>query len=69
MEISNRVVLYAEGLPLALKVIGSNLFSKSVDEWKFALEKYEKIPNKEVQNVLRATYDNLKRMRKKFSWI
>ncbi|KAL1319056.1 disease resistance protein RPS4B [Arachis hypogaea] len=59
MEISNRVVLHAEGLPLALKVMGSNLIGKSVDEWTSALEKYEKIPNKEVQNVLRVTYDNL----------
>lgn len=58
-EISNRVVLHAQGLPLALKVMGSNLFGKTVDEWQSALEKYEKIPNKEVQNVLRVTYDNL----------
>ncbi|XP_054803840.1 TMV resistance protein N-like [Prosopis cineraria] len=58
-EISNSVVLYAEGLPLALKVMGSNLYGKTVDEWKSALDKYEKIPNKEVQNVLRVTYDNL----------
>lgn len=59
MEISNNVVLYAEGLPLALKVMGSNLYGKTVEEWKSALAKYEKIPNKEVQNVLRVTYDNL----------
>lgn len=58
-EICNNVVLYAEGLPLALKVMGSNLFGKTVEEWKSALAKYEKIPNKEVQNVLRVTYDNL----------
>lgn len=59
LEVSNRVVLYAEGLPLALKIMGSNLFGKTVEEWKSALGKYEKIPNKEVQNVLRVTYDNL----------
>ncbi|RDX98793.1 TMV resistance protein N, partial [Mucuna pruriens] len=58
-DISNSVVLHAEGLPLALKVMGSNLFGKTVEEWKSALGKYEKIPNKEVQNVLRVTYDNL----------
>ncbi|KAI9092518.1 hypothetical protein K1719_027646 [Acacia pycnantha] len=58
-EISHRVALYAEGLPLALKVMGSNLFGKTVEEWQDALDKYEKIPNKEVQNVLRVTYDNL----------
>ncbi|KOM43151.1 hypothetical protein LR48_Vigan05g075500 [Vigna angularis] len=59
LEVSNHVVLYAEGLPLALKIMGSNLFGKTVEEWKSALGKYEKIPNKEVQNVLRVTYDNL----------
>ena len=59
LEICNRVVLYAEGLPLALKVMGSNLFGKTVAEWKSAMGKYEKIPSREVQNVLRVTYDNL----------
>lgn len=42
LEICNNVVLYAEGLPLALKVMGSNLFGKTVEEWKSALAKYEK---------------------------
>ncbi|KAJ7970141.1 Disease resistance protein [Quillaja saponaria] len=59
MEISNRVVQYAKGLPLALNIIGSDLFGRSIEEWKSALDKYEQIPNKEVQDVLKVSYENL----------
>ncbi|CAL5185990.1 unnamed protein product [Lathyrus oleraceus] len=58
-EILNRAVTYASGLPLAIETIGSNLFRKSIEEWKSTLEGYEKIPNKEIQKILRISYDAL----------
>ncbi|XP_058725495.1 disease resistance protein RUN1-like [Vicia villosa] len=58
-EILNRAVRYASGLPLAIEIIGSNLFRKSIEEWKNTLEGYEKIPNKEIQKILRISYDAL----------
>ncbi|XP_058722609.1 disease resistance protein RPV1-like [Vicia villosa] len=58
-KILNRAVTYASGLPLAIKIIGSNLFGKSIEEWKNTLEGYEKIPNKEIQKILRISYDDL----------
>ncbi|XP_072070348.1 disease resistance protein Roq1 isoform X3 [Arachis hypogaea] len=58
-NISSRVLLYAGGLPLALQVIGSNLYNRGIDEWKSALDKYERIPNKEVNEILKVSYDGL----------
>ncbi|PNY09925.1 TMV resistance protein N [Trifolium pratense] len=58
--ISSRVVGYAKGLPLALKVIGSNLATrKSLKAWDHALKDYERIPRKGMQDVLKVSYDVL----------
>lgn len=59
MELSKRVVVYAKGIPLALKVLGSFLHSKSKKEWDNALIKLKEIPNAEIQKVLRLSYDEL----------
>jgi len=58
-EISNNVVSYAKGHPLALKVLGSFLRTKSKKEWDSALNKLKEIPNAEIQKVLRLSYDEL----------
>ncbi|XP_057445938.1 disease resistance protein RUN1-like [Lotus japonicus] len=59
LGISSRAVSYACGLPLALEVIGSYLFGKSLDECKSALDKYERIPHKEIHEILKVSYDGL----------
>ncbi|XP_047149246.1 disease resistance protein Roq1-like, partial [Vigna umbellata] len=58
-EVTERAMYYANGLPLALETIGSNLFGKTLDEWESALETYERIPNRDVQEVLKVSYDSL----------
>ncbi|KAL2966523.1 hypothetical protein AAZX31_16G122400 [Glycine max] len=58
-DILNRAVTYASGLPLALKVIGSNLSGKSVEEWESALDAYERIPDKDIYGILKVSYDAL----------
>ncbi|KAJ7975425.1 Disease resistance-like protein [Quillaja saponaria] len=58
-EISARAVQYGSNLPLALKIIGSDLIGKGMDDWKSTLDKYERVPNKGIQNILRISYDNL----------
>jgi len=50
---------YAKGIPLALKVLGSFLCSRSENEWHGALSKLKKIPNPEIQAVLRLSYEGL----------
>ncbi|XP_061370716.1 disease resistance protein RUN1-like [Gastrolobium bilobum] len=58
-DISKRAVSYAHGLPLALEVIGSHLFGKSLEVWKSALDKYERTPHKEIHETLKVSYDDL----------
>ncbi|KAM5563398.1 hypothetical protein ABKV19_018178 [Rosa sericea] len=58
-ELSRMVVSYAEGIPLALKVLGSLLHCKRKREWESELIKLKKIPNKRIQEVLRVSYDGL----------
>nr|XP_011469998.1 PREDICTED: TMV resistance protein N-like isoform X2 [Fragaria vesca subsp. vesca] len=50
---------YAQGLPLALKVLGAFLDNKSIHEWEDELEKIKEIPHLEIQVVLRTSYDGL----------
>ncbi|KAF8016455.1 hypothetical protein BT93_H1850 [Corymbia citriodora subsp. variegata] len=50
---------YASGLPLALEVLGSFLCDRSEQEWENALDKLAKIPNKNINDVLKLSYDGL----------
>ncbi|KAL0002286.1 hypothetical protein SO802_016067 [Lithocarpus litseifolius] len=59
MDVSRSVVAYSGGLPLALEVLGSFLFERSMPEWKSALEKLERIPQDKVQEKLRISFDAL----------
>ncbi|XP_034675714.1 disease resistance protein RPV1-like isoform X2 [Vitis riparia] len=58
-DLSHQVVRYADGLPLALKVLGSLLFGKGLPDWKSELRKLEKVPNMEIVKVLKISFDGL----------
>ncbi|KAL5778580.1 hypothetical protein ACOSQ2_009317 [Xanthoceras sorbifolium] len=58
-QLSNRVVKYCGGVPLALKVLGSFLLHKRKEVWESAVNKLKKIPDKDVQKVLKISYDGL----------
>ncbi|QHO09463.1 TMV resistance protein N [Arachis hypogaea] len=58
-EVSKMAVNYAKGVPLALKVLGSFLYSKTIEEWESALGKLKIYPNKDIFNVLKLSYDGL----------
>ncbi|ESW24546.1 hypothetical protein PHAVU_004G139800 [Phaseolus vulgaris] len=58
-DVLKRVATYASGLPLALEVIGSNLVRKSVEEWESAIEHYKRIPNGEILEILKVSFDAL----------
>ncbi|XP_050114261.1 disease resistance protein RUN1-like isoform X10 [Malus sylvestris] len=53
------VVNYCGGLPLALEVLGSTLFKRSVDEWRSILDELKMIPRGEIQAQLKISYDGL----------
>ncbi|KAI9086184.1 hypothetical protein K1719_031905 [Acacia pycnantha] len=56
---SNHVLRYVHGLPLALKVVGSSLANKDIEEWRSTLEKYKRILQRTIHEVLRISYDCL----------
>ncbi|XP_058004508.1 disease resistance protein RUN1-like [Hevea brasiliensis] len=58
-QLSERVISYTQGVPLALKVLGCSLYGKGVKEWESELKKLDTIPNKEIQGILRRSYDGL----------
>ncbi|XP_057453004.1 disease resistance protein RPV1-like [Lotus japonicus] len=58
-DLSDRAVHYAKGIPLALKVLGSHLYSRSHEFWENTLRKLEKYPNEKILNVLKVSYDGL----------
>ncbi|XP_057451804.1 uncharacterized protein LOC130743576 [Lotus japonicus] len=60
IELSRNVVAYCGGLPLALEVLGSYLYERTEQEWKSVLLKLKRIPNDQVQEKLRISYDGLK---------
>nr|GEY06819.1 NB-ARC domains-containing protein [Tanacetum cinerariifolium] len=58
-EVSQKVVKYVQGHPLALKVLGRFLYDKTVGQWISELEKLKVYPNEQIQRVLRLSYDGL----------
>ncbi|XP_059665515.1 disease resistance protein RPV1-like [Cornus florida] len=58
-ELSESVVNYAKGLPLALQVLGSFLFKRSIKEWEYELDNLKKIPNERIHDVLKISFDGL----------
>jgi hypothetical protein len=59
VELTEHIIQYARGLPLALTVLGSDLHGRSINEWKSALDKYKRSPNKSIQEILIISYDGL----------
>jgi len=63
--LSKQVVDYANGLPLALEVIGSFLYGRSIPEWRGAINRMNEIPDRKIIDVLRISFDGLHESDKK----
>ena len=63
-ELTNKIILYANGLPLALWIIGSYLCGRNIQDWENALKKYENTPDKNIQEKLKISYDGLEETEK-----
>ncbi|PRQ36129.1 putative TIR domain, P-loop containing nucleoside triphosphate hydrolase [Rosa chinensis] len=59
LELARRAICYAQGLPLALIVLGSHLFRRSREEWEATLDSCREDPHREIRNVLKISYDAL----------
>ncbi|KAH9781651.1 Disease resistance-like protein DSC1 [Citrus sinensis] len=58
-ELSEIVINYAQGVPLALEILGCYLFGREKEVWESAINKLKRIPNLEIQNVLKVSFDDL----------
>ncbi|KAI5349922.1 hypothetical protein L3X38_002813 [Prunus dulcis] len=56
VKLAERAIRYAQGLPLALKVLGSCLCGGSTDKWEAALNGFK---STKIQDVLKISYDAL----------
>ncbi|KAK9949805.1 hypothetical protein M0R45_005317 [Rubus argutus] len=59
MELAKCAVDMAKCLPLALTILGSHLCGRSTDQWQAALESYKRVPKKDIQDILKISYDAL----------
>ncbi|KAL0005652.1 hypothetical protein SO802_013213 [Lithocarpus litseifolius] len=60
LELVDSFIHYAKGLPLALKIIGSDLYPRGdICFWKSALAKYKRILNPNILEILKISYDGL----------
>ena len=58
MQLSQEVVKYANGLPLALVTLGSFLVGRTIEEWQSALHSFKNTKG-EIFNILKISYDGL----------
>ncbi|KAG2668400.1 hypothetical protein I3760_15G158800 [Carya illinoinensis] len=58
-EFVEQIINYAGSLPLALTVLGSDLYGRSESEWISAMNQYKQIPHQDIQKILQTSYDRL----------
>ena len=58
-ELIPEVLKYTQGLPLAIKVIGSFLHSRNAKQWRATLNRWKNSPPDEILKVLEVSYDGL----------
>ncbi|KAF8029236.1 hypothetical protein BT93_E1794 [Corymbia citriodora subsp. variegata] len=59
IDLVDRALNYAKGLPLALEVLGSLLCDTTEDVWESTIKKLSRNPNKDINNVLKVSFDGL----------
>ncbi|KAH9726322.1 ADP-ribosyl cyclase/cyclic ADP-ribose hydrolase [Citrus sinensis] len=58
-ELSSKVMKYAQGVPLALKVLGCFLYKREKEVWESAIDKLQRILHPSILEVLKISYDGL----------
>uniref|UniRef100_A0A5B6Z4S3 Uncharacterized protein n=1 Tax=Davidia involucrata TaxID=16924 RepID=A0A5B6Z4S3_DAVIN len=65
VALTDRVLHYAKGVPLALNVLGSFLFGRNITEWRSALDRLKESPIAQVLEILKISYEGLEYTEKK----
>ncbi|KAG8660903.1 disease resistance protein RUN1 isoform X2 [Manihot esculenta] len=65
IDLCNEALRYAKGVPLALEVLGSFLYGKTLDEWISALERLKEDSEEEILDSLEISFNGLKPTEKK----
>ena len=64
LELCQAFVDYANGLPLAIEVLGSFLYNRSLYEWKSELDRLKEFPERKILDVLQISFDGLQQTEK-----
>ncbi|GMY19601.1 TMV resistance protein N-like [Fagus crenata] len=59
VDLCEDFVKYTNGLPLALKVLGSSLSGRSMDAWESARDQLKVEPNSDIVDILKISFDGL----------
>ncbi|KAM7462125.1 hypothetical protein LguiA_030246 [Lonicera macranthoides] len=59
LELSKGIIAYFGGLPLALEVFGAHLVGRPREQWESALKRLQQIPDNQIQNQLKISFDGL----------
>jgi len=64
-DLSAQVIKHTDGLPLALKVLGSFLYGRGLDEWISEVERLKQIPQNEILKKLEPSFTGLNNIEQK----
>ncbi|XP_006348979.2 TMV resistance protein N [Solanum tuberosum] len=64
-DLSAQVIEHTGGLPLALKVLGSFLYGRGLDEWISEVERLKQIPQNEILKKLEPSFTRLNNIEQK----
>nr|XP_011457585.1 PREDICTED: TMV resistance protein N-like [Fragaria vesca subsp. vesca] len=59
LKLSKEFLKYADGNPLAIKILGSSVKCRKVELWLSTLDKLKKSPGNKIFNVLKVCFDGL----------
>ena len=64
LKLSQRILEYVNGVPLALDVLGSFLSGRSMVEWENAIERLKVEPNEKINQALKISFEGLQESEK-----
>ncbi|XP_021834850.1 TMV resistance protein N-like isoform X3 [Prunus avium] len=66
LKLAQRAIAFADGLPLALKILGSHLRGTDIRLWQDTLNGYEGEPYTHIERILQKSYDALDHRAKEY---